>query len=126
MDDITFHLKFLSLRLLDSPKNDKNYRMSRILRTNVHYYFYSGIDINDSLITIKNNVSDSLFNEIGIDKHKDVNIDLCAIVGKNGSGKSTIIDYIIRIINNLSTCIFGEEYRTPESENLDYIKGIYA
>ena len=41
------HLRFLSLRLLDSPTNNKGYRMQRNLQTNVHYYFYSGIEINE-------------------------------------------------------------------------------
>lgn len=120
------HLRFLSLRLLDSPTNNKGYRMQRNLQTNVHYYFYSGIEINEEYIIIKNNISGLLFNKIGIDGNEKVNIDICAIVGENGSGKSTIVDYIARIINNLSACILGEEYRATESEHLHYIDGVNA
>lgn len=120
------HLKFLSLRLLDSPTNKKGYRMQRNLQTNVHYYFYSGIEINDEFITIKNNVSDLIFNKIGINGNNKLNIDICAIVGENGAGKSTIVDYIIRIINNLSACILGEEFRATESEHLHYVEGVHA
>ena len=126
MNDKTLHLKFLSLRLLNSPNSQKENSMQRNLQTNEHYYFYSGIEISDELITIKKNVSDSLFNGIGINKHPNTTVDICAIVGENGSGKSTIVDYVIRIINNLSTCIFGEEYRSPESGHLHYIEGVFA
>lgn len=120
------HLRFLSLRLLDSPENKTGYRMQRNLQTNVHYYFYSGIEISEDFIAINNKVSDSLFNTIGIEGNEKVNIDICAIVGENGSGKSSIVDYIARIINNLSACILGEEYRATESEHLHYIEGVNA
>ena len=120
------HLRFLSLRLLDSPTNKNGYRMQRNLQTNVHYYFYSGIEISDDYITINKKVSNSLFNKIGVEGNEKVNIDICAIVGENGSGKSTIVDYIARIINNLSACILGEEYRATDSEHLHYIEGVNA
>ena len=120
------HLRFLSLRLLDSPKNKTGYRMQRNLQTNVHYYFYSGIEISEDFIAINNKVSDSLFNTIGIEGNEKVNIDICAIVGENGSGKSSIVDYIARIINNLSACILGEEYRAEGSEHLHYVEGVHA
>ena len=101
MNDKTLHLKFLSLRLLDSPNSHKENSMQRNLQSNVHYYFYSGIEIGDEFITINKKLSDSLFNGIGINKHPNTTIDICAIVGENGSGKSTIVDYIIRIINKI-------------------------
>ena len=79
MNDKTLHLKFLSLRLLDSPNSHKENSMQRNLQSNVHYYFYSGIEIGDEFITIKKKVSDSLFNGIGINKH---NRHLCYCWGK--------------------------------------------
>lgn len=49
-------------------------------------------------------------------------INLNAIVGKNGDGKSSIVELLIRIINNLSCMIFKDD----EGYIGQYVKGLYA
>jgi len=53
-------------------------------------------------------------------------VNICAVVGKNGAGKSSLIDLFIRIINNLSAAIIGEYYAYNSAEHLHYIDYLYA
>lgn len=53
------------------------------------------------------------------------NIHIGALVGVNGSGKSSLLELEYRIINNLS-CILNRGKRRKASETLYFVDGLYA
>lgn len=53
-------------------------------------------------------------------------VSVSAIVGKNGTGKSTVADMILRTINNFSAAILGEDFNFASAQHLHYIDNVYA
>lgn len=53
------------------------------------------------------------------------NVTVQAIVGKNGSGKSSLLELIYRLFNNLSY-IITKGVKRPKAEDICYIDGIHA
>lgn len=53
-------------------------------------------------------------------------VQFSAIVGKNGSGKSSLVELLMRIINNFSTRLYGEVNSDPAANRLHYIDHVMA
>lgn len=87
-----------------SDKCDKRY--CKILKKGNEYKFYSDKTTED------------------INLYGD-NINICALVGKNGSGKSSLLDMLYRIVNNFGHLLFIGSIM-PGAEKPIFLKGIYA
>lgn len=102
----------------------------RKLKAGKAYYFLSGFDVNQDdqlFIDQRRLIKDNLYNDYfqGNDNsYPDISIS--AIVGENGSGKSSLIELVLRLLNNFSAATIGEFPANPNTEHLHFINGIYA
>ena len=119
-------LKLIAINILPGCKP----YIKKNLETNSPYLFYKEYELtspnNKGQFSIekydKNMVSQDFY---GYDGFIHPNLTFSAIVGKNGSGKSALIDIVLRLINNLA---YKHIPNAPTYTNaeLKWIQGIYA
>lgn len=102
-----------SLLALDLRQQASNH----ILKTlkNTIYFFDRRYRVVDDQIVLQNTSND---NDFFIDLYGK-NINIQAIVGKNGSGKSSLLDIIYRVINNLSFFSINKNPKSVDTIILD-------
>lgn len=128
-------LKLIGIRFYPYVGDDKEEeRTARCIQKSLYgkdewFYFYKGFHIEEQDGTVTQvRVDDDAFDADFMLYHKDgrVDISLSAIVGQNGTGKSTIVDSIVRLVNNLAAAIFGEGYNYTKAQHLHFIDQVYA
>lgn len=115
------NLSIIALRILPQCRD----YIRKCLKENVFYYLNTNFDISDNGDIIKprnryvERLDDSFFDLE--DKETTPNISISAVVGKNGDGKSSLIEFFIRMVNNFA-CRNG---LNPHG-HLIYVKGVYG
>ncbi|RXQ89497.1 hypothetical protein EO244_14110 [Ancylomarina salipaludis] len=104
------------------PLEGCNTKYLKLLKVNKYYNFYSNYEILDDKIIHKKGASNNIFNS---QDSKSPKINISAIVGANGSGKSTISElvfvtiYNISVINNVLIDNDGKSLKLEENINVE-------
>lgn len=110
----------------NSPKHyEKVEAIQKVLyQTNEWFYFYEGITIAEDNTQVE--MSSEAKKDFSLYDTDNLKIRLCAIVGKNGAGKSSIVELLVRTINNLAATMLGEGYNFSAAEHLHFIDYVFA
>lgn len=115
--------RLIGLRILQGC--DMNIR--KILTENTTYFFYDnyveGITPWNVVkrVTADGNALSRLYDVEGANQHK-VSVNISALVGKNGDGKSTIVEVMLRVLNNFAYTL---GYRADQ-DSLRWVQGLRA
>ena len=96
------------------------------------YYLLDGYNVEEkvdshSVQPLERRCLNALYDDYLNDGEKlQPHVQISAIVGQNGSGKSSLIEFIMRLINNLAAFTFGESRSNSASGRLHFINGVYG
>ncbi len=116
-EGVSIGFKLIALRPLEGCFKE----YLNVLKADTTYHFDKSILIKDDTIEYISERNIKLYDSHTISE-KPLQINLSAIVGKNGSGKSSIIELFFRIVNNIA-------YSRKESlqiDKLQLVKGLSA
>ncbi|WP_298997489.1 hypothetical protein [uncultured Tenacibaculum sp.] len=107
--------KLIALKILPNCEEDH----LNVLRNNEEkiFYFEKAFKIKENTIEFDSSQNVNLYQ---IKSSSNLNVNITAVVGKNGSGKSSLIELLAKTINNI-TFPFKKELRT---EDLNFVKGL--
>lgn len=92
------------------------------------YKFQQGYEIGEDSVCV--NTEQQILNTLYDDFYNEningiPHIQISAIVGQNGSGKSSIIEFMMRLINNFAAATIGESQNSGQAaEHLHFIDGV--
>lgn len=123
-------IKAIHPRLDEFPDNNPRHyeRVEAIQKvlydTDKWFYFYKGITISENNSQVR--MTREAKKDYSLYDTDELKISLCAIVGRNGAGKSSMVELLVRTINNLATVMLGEGYNFSAAEHLHFIDYVFA
>ena len=108
--------KIIAIRPLE--KCDPNY--SKVLKRGELYTFYNEykIDVESDTITYNESVPSDLYDV------NNIKINISAIVGKNGEGKSTLVELLFMAINNITHKAKTDQ--KIKTVNIEYVRRLHV
>lgn len=115
-------LELLALRIREGSTG------GRKLSSDSPYYFREGYEIVDErhITVTKERAKDSnIYKDYFLGETNQPVVSVSAIVGENGSGKSTVVEMMMRIINNFAAATLGEYSPNQRTnEHVHYIERV--
>ena len=90
------------------------------------YYLLDGFKIYENKIVVNKDRYKKTVYDYYMAGHSSPHITISSIVGENGAGKSSLIEFEMRLINNFSTILFGESAKVAGWPHLHFIDGVYG
>lgn len=111
---------------MGGPKHyDRVESIQKVLyESNKWFYFYKGIEIAEGNKEVT--MSSAAKSDYSLYDSENLKISLSAVVGRNGSGKSSMVELLVRTINNLAAALLGEGYNFSAAEHLHFIDYLFA
>lgn len=97
----------------------------RKLNAGKPYYLLDGFKIlEDRILVSKDRYKKTIYDYYMVGSFSSPHITVSAIVGENGAGKSSLIEFEMRLINNFSAIVFGELAKVNGWPHLHFIDGV--
>lgn len=88
------------------------------------YMLFDGVSVSEDKETIE--LAKDFKKDFSLYDTDSMKITISAIVGRNGSGKSSFVELFVRAINNLSAVLIGEKFNFAAAEHLHFIDDVYV
>lgn len=88
------------------------------------YMLFDGITVSEDKMEI--NIDKDFKKDYSLYDTENMKITISAIVGRNGSGKSSFVELFVRAINNLSAVLIGEKFNFAAAEHLHFIDDVFV
>jgi len=122
--DHKYLLRLIAIKVLEGTP----IYIHRKMQIGETYFFYHGYEIDENdKITYTEEAKEVPYDfYTRFTKKNCPNITINAIVGCNGSGKSSIIEVLIRTLNNIGVAYIGECYTNRVSEHLHFVHELHS
>lgn len=123
----TLKAKDTSFSIIGIRCNSNESTGKRKLTAGQLYMLLDGYSIGDDVVTkaVWRDNQDKLYDDYYTESIEGKpHIQISAIVGQNGAGKSSIVEFMMRLVNNFAASTLGEQKQGPAATRLHYIDKI--